>query len=210
MKRLRIAGLAVLLVLIFLPARAAENKNAHAATVVVPAESIAHFVKPLLPFRIDAGENFKGALWVKSIENIRIKKNRIYFSTHIYGENIKYVTKVQKREVSLELGSVDLQNNWQASVRYDDKQKKLFIKPHIEEPDSKNELSQGDAILNTLLMALSDLEYPIDVNDLKPIRQEFNNRVLIINMVISDVYTKSNRLFVNIVPTPRIEEEKKK
>ncbi len=207
MKRLHIACLATVLVFLLVPAIAAEKKNTSVVTLVIPADSIAQFIKPLLPYRIDAGENFKGAMWVKSIENIKIKDNKIIFSTHIYGKDIKYVTKIQKREVSLLLGGVDLQNNWQASLRYDQNKKTLFIKPHIENPGNEKELSQGDAILNALLIALSDLEYPIDVNDLKPITHEFNKKILIINMSLSDVYTKNNKLFINVVPTPLIDEE---
>ena len=206
MKRLHIAGLATFLVFLLIPAFAAEKKNTGAVTIVVPADSVAQFIKPLLPYKIDAGENFAGAMWVKSIEDIKIKNNRIFFSTHIYGKDIKYVTKLQKREVSLLLGGVDLQNNWQASLRYDQDKKMLFIKPHIDMPGNEKELSQGDVVLNTLLMALSDLEYPIDVNEVKPITSEFNKKKLTINMSISDVYTKNNKLFINIVPTPRIDD----
>jgi hypothetical protein len=206
MKKLHIPGIAAILVLLLISPSTAEKKNANAVTVVVPAESIAQFIKPLLPYRIDIGENFSGAIWVKAVKNIKIKNNRIFFSTHIYGKDIKYVTKVQKRKVSLVLGGVNLQNNWDASLRYDETKKKIFIKPHIENPSNEKELSQGDSILNALLIALSDMEYPIDVNDLKPITYEFNNKILSINMSISDVYTKNNKLFINIVPTPRIDD----
>jgi hypothetical protein len=206
MKRLHIACLLIILVFLLSPALAAEKKNTGAVTVVVPADSIAQFIMPLLPYRIDAGENFRGAMWVKSIENIKIKNNQIFFSTHIYGKDIKYVAKVQKREVSLLLGGVDLHNNWQASLRYDQNKKMLFIKPHIDTPGNEKELSQGDVVLNTLLMALSDLEYPVEINDLKPIMHEFNKKMLTISMSIYDVYTKNNKLFISIVPAPRIDD----
>ncbi len=191
---------------LIVPALAAQKKNLNAVTLVVPADSIAQSIKTLLPYRIDVGENFTGAIWVKSIENIKIGDNRVFFSTHIYGKDIKYVTKIQKRKVSLVLGEVDLQNNWQASLRYVESQKMIFIKPQIENPGNEKELSQGDAILNALLIAISDMEYPIDVNDLKPITHGFNKKILTVNMSISDVYTKNNKLFIDIVPTPRIED----
>ena len=123
MKKLRRAYLATILVFLLVPAIAAGKKNTNALTLVIQADSIAQFVKPLLPYRIDAGENFKGAMWIKSVDNIQIKGNRIFFSTHIFGKDIKYVTKVQKREISLELGGVNLQNNWQTSLRYDESTK---------------------------------------------------------------------------------------
>ena len=204
MKKLLITGIATILVLLIISVSTAEKKNINAVTVVVPAESIAHFIKPLLPYKIDFGENFSGLIWVNSIEDIRIENNRIFFSTHIYGKDIKYVTKVQKRDISLILGGINLHNNWQASLRFDKSKKKLFIKPRIENSSNEKELSQGDILLNELFIALSDMEYPIDVNDLKPISAEFNNKVLTIDMSISDIYTENDKLFIDIIPTSRI------
>ena len=63
----------------------AQIKNFKELTVVVPAESIVKFIQPLLPYRIDVGKNFSGSFWVKNIENLKITKDRISFSAHIYG-----------------------------------------------------------------------------------------------------------------------------
>ena len=206
MKRLYSVCLTIILIILLVPALDAQKKSLNAVTLVVPADSIAQFIKTLLPYRIDVGENFTGALWIKSIENIRIGDNKIFCSTHIFGKDIKYVTNIQKRKVTLVLGEVDLQKNWQASWRYAESQKKIFIKPQIENQSNEKELSQGDAILNTLLMALSDTEYEIDVNNLKPITQVINKKILTVNMSISDVYSKNNTLFIDVVPTPRIDD----
>ena len=73
MKKLHIFGVATILTLFFVSPAIAEKKNSDELSIVVPADSIARFIKPLLPYRIDFGENFSGSIWVKSIKNIKIK-----------------------------------------------------------------------------------------------------------------------------------------
>lgn len=198
----------VLFFLLFSSA-SAQVKNFKELTVVVPAESIAKFIKPLLPYRIDFGKNFSGAFWVKSIENLKITKNRISFSAHIYGEDIGYSTKIGKQTANFKVGKVNLRNHWEASLRFDKSEQLIFIKPHIESPQDKKDFSQGDILLDTLFNALSDIEYPIDANRIKPITTELYHTELIINTNISDVYTDSNKLFIEIIPNARKKLKKK-
>ena len=74
-------------------------------TMVVPAESLAKVIKPLLPYPIDLGKNFLGSFYVKSIENIRINKGIVSFSSLISGKDIKYTTKIGKQVVNLMVGA---------------------------------------------------------------------------------------------------------
>ncbi len=199
----------ILFFLLFSPA-SAQVKNFKELTVVVPAESIAKFIQPLLPYRIDMGKNFSGAFWVKSIENIKITKDRVSFSAHIYGEDIGYSAKIGKQTASFKVGKVNLRNHWEASLRFDKSEKMIYIKPHIESPQNKKDFSQGDILIDTLFNALSDIEYPIDVNRIKPITTELYHTELTINTNISDVYTDGNKLFIEIIPTAQKKLIKKK
>ena len=201
MKKLyRITITFILFFLLFSPA-SAQVKNIKELTVVVPAENIAKFIQPLLPYRIDIGKNFSGSFWVKSIEDIKITKDRVSFSAHIYGQDIGYSAKIGKQTASFKVGNVNLRNHWEASLRFDKSQKKLFIKPHVEGPQNKKDFSQGEILIDTLFNALSDIEYPIDVNRIKPITTELYHTELTINTDISDVYADNNKLFIEIIPT---------
>ena len=201
MKKLHIITTSVILFFLLFSTAFGQIKNIKELTVVVPAESIAKFIQPLLPYRIDIGKNFSGSFWVKSIENLKITKDRISFSAHIYGEDIGYSAKIGKQTANFKVGKVNLRNDWEASLRFDKSKKKLYIKPHIEGPQNKEDFSQGDILIDTLFNALSDIEYPIDVNRIEPITTEIYDTELIINTDISDVYTDSNKLFIEIIPT---------
>jgi hypothetical protein len=193
-------AIAIVFFLLFSPAPA-QVRNTKELTVVVPVESIAKFIQPLLPYSIDMGENFSGSFWVKAIENIKITQNRVSFSAHIYGKDIGYSAKIGKQTAKFKVGDVNLRNHWEASLRYDKSKKKLYLKPHIESPQNKDDLSQGDILIDTLFDALSDVEYPIDLNKINPITAEIYNSELTINTEISDVYSNQDKLYIEIVPT---------
>ena len=200
---IKLPTITVTAILFFLLSSAApaQVKNIKELTVVVPAESIAKFIQPLLPYSINIGKNFSGSFWVKSIENIKIAKDRVSFSAHIYGKDIGYSAKIGKQTASFKVGNVNLRNQWEASLRYDKSKKKLYIKPHIEGPQNKQDFCQGDILIDTLFNALSDMEYPIDVNRIKPIATELFDTELTINTDISDVYADNNKLFIEIIAT---------
>ena len=176
-------------------------------TMVVPAESLAKVIKPLLPYPIDLGKNFLGSFYVKSIENIRINKGIVSFSSLISGKDIKYTTKIGKQVVNLMVGDVNLPSRWEVSFHFDKSKKTLFIKPELQNRENEKEFSQGDALLNTLLAAFSGIEYPVELNNLKPLTAEFYNQLLTLNTDIADVYGADNKLFIELIPKVQITEK---
>ena len=182
-------------------AQAGETQN---IALVVPETGISDLIKGLLPYSIDFGKGFSGFFWIKSIDNINIEKGKVLFSTYIYGKDIKYTTKIVNQAVSVEVGHINLRNNWETSLRYDKKEKILYMKPHIEGPNKNKDLSQGDKLLNALLQGLSDLEFPISLKDLKPFTIEIDSSTKItIQMDIVDIYTDNDILYIETKPTAK-------
>ncbi len=176
---------------------------------MVPAESLAKVINPLLPYQIDLGKNFIGSFFVQSIENIRINNDKISFASLISGKDIKYATKIGKQVVNFVVGDVNLPSRWEVAFSYDKSKKTLFLKPTLQASKNEKEFSQGDALLNTLLTALSGLEYPVELNDLKPVKSEFYNQLWILNMDIADVYTGNDKLFIELLPKVQIDNSNK-
>lgn len=174
-------------------------------TVVVPEESIARAIEPLLPYKMDFGKNFIGSLYIKSIENIKIKKNKILFSALISGKDIKYATKVGSQTINFVVGEVNLPSRWEVSFKYDKINKKLLIFPSLQGSKDEKEFSQGDALMNALLTALGGVEYPFDLSNLNPVKSEFYNQLLTLNVAIADIYAADDKLFVELIPAVKIE-----
>ncbi len=210
MKIARHSAMVMVLLLSIVFSSPAQADDLTEITVVAPADSIARAIKPMLPYRIDLGNNFLGKFWVQSIDHISIKKDRIFFSSLITGKDIKYATKIGKQTINFVVGEVNLANQWEVAIRFDKSKKRLFLKPMITTPAATDDLSQGDALLNTLLVALSGVEYPVDLNDLKPVKTELHNQLLVLNTDISDVYAADGQLFIELVPRVQIDKQKKK
>jgi hypothetical protein len=188
----------------FVSASSAQIKNLNEMAVVITAQSIARVIQPLLPYRIDLGKNFIGSFFVESIENISIKKEKIFFSARIKGKDIEYAPKIGKKVVSFLVGDVNLPSSWEVSFKFDKTNQKLLIKPVLQNSKNEMEFSQGDVLLNTLLVALSGVEYPIELSNLEPIKSEFNNQLWLLNITVADVYAGDDKLFVELIPTVRI------
>ena len=208
MKRLLTISISLVAVFLLFSPSIAQMKKSKNTTLVVTEESITGFIKPLLPFPIEFGKDFSGSFHIQSIKDIAIKKDRILFSSHIVGKDISYSTKLGKAKAVIELGNVNLRNQWATAFRFDKDKRKILIKPHIEGPGDDKNLSQGDLIVNALLVAFSDVEYPIEVDKIKPIAAEVLNQKLIINVDIVDVYAADKKLFIEIKPTAQKEKPK--
>jgi len=194
-----------LLLLLLSTSLSAQVDSLKEMTAVIPAQSLARAIKPLLPYKMDFGKNFIGSLYIKSIDNIKIQKGKILFSSLISGKKIKYATKVGKQTINFVVGEVNLPSRWEVAFKFDKINKKLLILPNLQGTKDQKEFSQGDMLLNSLLTALGSVEYPFDLSNLKPIKSKLINQLLTVKMDISDVYSGDDKLFVELIPAVKVD-----
>jgi len=187
----------------------AQKDDVEDMLIVLPAQRIAKFVTELLPFEINMGKNFAGSLWIQSIKNFKIGKNKISFSSHVCGKGIVYHAKIGKQVSSIAFGNVNLLNDWVSSFRFDADRKVLYIKPHLINQVATKKASQKEILMNTLFKVLSDIEYSIDLEEIDPITTEFMGQFLTINFEISNLYSANNKLTVKFRPIPHLRDKKK-
>lgn len=183
----------------------AQGEGVEDISVSVPAESVENFVSKLLPYKIDLGKGFSGNFLVKSIDNIRIKEDKVYFSSYIHGENVAFRAKIGKQEAVLSFGNINLRNQWHIAYRHDAAKGVLYVKPHLVDQKTDKKSSQGDMLLTALFGGLSDIEYPVDLKDLSPIITEFLDKNLTIHVSVSKIQTSDNKFIIYIKPIPKIE-----
>jgi len=193
-----------IVLLLLVSVAAAQVDRLQEMTMVVPAQSIARTIEPLLPYKIDFGKNFVGGLYIQSIENIEIKEGKIFFSSLITGKDIKYATKVGKQTINFVVGEVNLPSRWEVSFRYDKSTGKLLIFPYLLGSKDEKEFTQGDALLNSLLIALGSVEYPFDLNNLNPVETKFYNQLVTLKVAIADIYAVDDRLFIELIPAVQL------
>jgi hypothetical protein len=155
----------------------AQKENAEHISIILPTESIAKFVTRLLPYEINMGENISGSFLIKSIDNIKIEDNKISFSSSIYGKDITYSAKMGQQTASIEIGSVNLLNDWESSIRFDVDKKVLYIKPHLKKPVDTKKENYNEILINSIFITFSDIEYPVDLQEIDPITTEIMDKL---------------------------------
>jgi len=181
---------------LFIPCSFATIDEKSEITIVIPAKVMAKFINDILPIKITKDKKLSGVIWVKSIDKLKLEKDRVSFSINIFGEDIKYTGKIGKLSTSLSFGNIDMSFNCEASIRYDKEKGMLFAKPKIIDKRDRDKV-----LLPLLVELINDKEYPFEIQKLKPIIARFGNNSLTIDMDISDVYTVDNMLFIAIEPT---------
>jgi len=209
MKRIYKIIISLIFIILFSLNSFAQNYESGPILIILPERSIEKFVTRLLPYEINSYKNFSGSLWIKSIKNLKIEKNKISFSSHIYAEDIVYKLKIGDQVTNLGLGNITLFNDWISSFRFDAHKKIFYIKPILKKQVVPKEASDKETLITTLFQALSGIEYPIDLREIIPITTELFGKYLTINFEISDIYASNNELTVKIIPKTYINQKDK-
>ena len=187
----------------------AQKDNAEHISIILPTESIAKFVTRLLPYEINMGENISGSFLIKSIDNIKIEDNKISFSSCISGKDITYSAKMGQQTASIEIGSVNLLNDWESSIRFDVDKKILYIKPHLKKPVYTKNVNYNEILINSLFIVFSDIEYPVDLQEIDPISTEIMEKLLTVNIEILNIYAANSKMTIEFRPIPHIGDKNK-
>jgi hypothetical protein len=174
---------------------AATDKD-NEITIVIPAGVLQGFINEVLPVEITTHEKVSGDLSIRSIENLKLGLNKIWFTATVHGENIVYSGKIGALPANLRFGVIDSTLNCEASIRYDTAKRLLYVRPKVVEEGKKD-----DVLWLLLVSLLSGGEYPVEVQELKPIAARFSNKTVEIDMDISNIYTTNDRLFIALRPT---------
>ncbi len=179
----------------FVNSYAATEKD-NEITIVIPGGVLQEFINEVLPVEITTHERISGVLWIRSIKNLKLGLDKVWFTAAIHGENIAYSGKIGGLPANLRFGAIDSTLNCEASIRYDSAKRLLYVRPKVVEEGKK-----GDVLSLVLVPLLSGREYPVEVQELKPIAARFSNKTVEINMDIINIYTTNDRLFIALKPS---------
>jgi hypothetical protein len=173
---------------------AASNKDRE-VVMIIPTGVLQEFINEALPVELTVHDKVSGDLWIKSIENLKLGLNKIWFTAVIHGEDIAYEGKIGGLSASFDFGVLDSTLHCEASIRYDAETRILYLKPEAVEQAEK-----GNAFLQLLTSLVSDREYPLEIGKIKPIRARASSKTLQIDMDIASLYTANDKLFIVAIP----------
>jgi len=153
-------------------------------------------------------KGFSGNIWIESIQNLVLGDNEVAFVANIRGEDIRYLRKIRKRPLDLRFGNIKMLLECRGALRYDPGVNTLFVTPYAKEEIDKEKSSGMIMGISPLIAVLSGVEYPLRIQELKPMITQLGGKKLKIDLMISDIHTKDNMLFIDVKPS--IEEYKTK
>jgi hypothetical protein len=185
----------VLCLFLWSPWVRAEIGKKDEITIVIPEKVIERLISDTLPVEITAVNKLSGTIWVQSIDKVSLGKNKIFFSAHLFGKDVKYTDKIGNISASIAIGNIDLFFDFDTTIRYDKEKQILYLKPKITSRADK------DVVLTRLMETLTgDREYPVKIQKLKSFVTRVGKTHILIKMDISDVYTLKHQLIVEIKP----------
>jgi len=154
------------------------------------------FINEVLPVELTGHDKVSGALWIRSIEDLKLGLDKVCFTATLHGEDIAYNGKIGGLPAKLRFDALDSTLDCEASIRYDADKRLLYLSPKVAEQGEK-----GNALWMVLVSVLSGQEYPVEIRKLKPIAAKISDKTLEIDMEISNISTENERLFIVMRPT---------
>lgn len=169
-------------------------------TLNLPESVIAEAVTAIMPLDVKAtSKTIQGQIRVISIKNLQLIDNHIQAQLHLTGDNLEFVTEMAGHQIRLKVGSVELNFNAMAQLRFDPARQTLFIKPIIDEVQAAKDASGGDAG-HALVALLNGREFPVNMEDIDPLIAKTGAKTLIIATRIADVRARKDRLQISLAP----------
>ena len=166
-------------------------------TIVFPAVTLSKLVNGVLPIRFGPNDNVSGDLWIDSITNLKLEKDKALCSMSLHGKDVTYAFQIQGSSVIVEIGDVDTSLSLEGTFRFERANNTFYLKPRIVADDT----AQTDGSpMKILLSLVSGVEYPIELGKLKPIIARFSGQEIRIDSSISDIFSDKNKLFFIVNP----------
>ena len=178
----------------------AQTASSRYITITVPQKVIQESLTRILPITLsDTSDKLEGKITIVNITNFKIYEKRITGNIDLLGENLNIVTSVANQDIRVKLGTARIDFDCIADLRYDNKQKILYIRPVADGIDGDEALRKGD-LGKAMLLAFNGQEFPLSLQDLRPIITEAGNKILTVQTNIADIRTSPAALHLKLLP----------
>lgn len=186
----------LLLTLLALSA-AAEQPGSDAILLRLPESVVADMVEKSLPLVVNQeSSSLAGSISVTRINDLVFKDGSLAAAVSMQGRDVLLNTSFGGQQVRLNVGSVDLNFDLAATLRFDRDSQTLFIHPTVSGLDQ-----QENSEVGKLIVALfNDREIPLSVDGIQPIITDIGSNELVIGARVHDVTLKRASVDILLVP----------
>jgi hypothetical protein len=172
----------------------------HLITINLPETVIAKATAAILPLRIDAhSKSIEGDITIIDISELQLTDNHLACRLHLAGSKLALLTEIAGHEIKLKVGSVEIDFKTDAEIRFDAKQQILFIKPVVNDISASNTAPNAD-IGQALVAVLNGREFPVTMQELKPLIARAGSKTITINSTIANIEAKPKSIQLSLLP----------
>jgi len=169
-------------------------------TLNLPESVIAKATKAILPLSIDAhSKSIEGDITIINISELQLTENLLACRLHLAGTKLALLTEIAGHEIKLKVGSVEIDFKTEAEIRFDQKEQLLFIKPVVKDVAAGEKGSNAD-IGQALVAVLNGREFPITMQDIKPLIARAGSKTITINSSIANIEAKPKSIQLSLLP----------
>ncbi len=168
-------------------------------TMTLPESVIQEAIDKSLPLEYEVqSETLSGSVSVDKIQNLQLRQDSLSSHITLSGHKLNIVTNVAGHNLRMKIGSLTMGFQCNATIRFDAQQQTLYVKPTISEMQSTDR--QKTDVASALALLFSNQEFPLKVEDLKPIVTEAGNKLLSISMEIANISSQPGDILLSISP----------
>ena len=191
---------AILLLLPLLLPGVSQAQKAETITLNLPESVMARTVQAVLPLDIDArSEGLQGTIRIIRIDDLQFGDKHLSCRLHVAGSDLRIVSELAGHQINLKVGEVELDFNCNARLRFDRQRQILYIKPVVDRMNATQNGGQGD-LGQALVSLLNGREFPVSMQDMKPLVARSGGKTLIIGMKFVNIEARRDMLQFSLLP----------
>ena len=167
-------------------------------TISIPDAVLLKAIREGLPIPIEAqSQHIQGDVIIQSLDQVQVREKSLFLQGVVSGQNFTMNTAIMGKEISMNIGTVQLPVACELFLRFDGTKKLLFITPRFSKPRSLYTANPADALL-LLLSSLGEKEYPMELGSIQPILAKAGTRNIFIELEPVDILTQDGLLLIKM------------
>jgi len=192
----------LLAALLMLPVQAAFSAvtDDPPITITIPEAVIGRALTQTLPLTLAGdSERLEGTITIVDISDVKLDDTGITCHIELTGKDLSLITSVADQDIRLKLGNAAVDFDSEAQLRFDEALQTLYITPVAQGIEAENALEDGD-IGKALLLFLNGREFPVALQDIRPMVARASDKIITIDTHIIDISAGAGLLEIRLLP----------
>lgn len=165
-----------------------------------PEQIIASSIKAMLPIQLNQRNSaLKGQITIVDIDNLQINDGGLACHIQLAGQNMALTTQIADQNINLNVGSLQIAVNVNATLRFDPAKQILYLRPTITDTQYNGD-GKAVQVGPSLVSLFNNQEFPIALQPLQPFLMESGSKQVAVTTHIINVLPQKDILQLHLLP----------